>query len=156
MSTSETPEVRVAQSDAEIAACFPVMRHLRTHLDEDGFVERVREQERDGYHLAFLAVEGRPVAVAGYRLGRNLAWGRFLYVDDLVTDPEWRSGGCGATLLNWLKAEAEAHGCEQLHLDSGTQREDAHRFYTRERMDMTSLHFQSPIPAPRDEDDASA
>jgi len=32
-----------------------------------------------------------------------------------------------------------------LDLDSGTQRTDAHRFYLRERMSITSLHFTLPL-----------
>jgi GNAT superfamily N-acetyltransferase len=66
--------------------------------------------------------------VAGYRVGENLAWGKFLYIDDLVTDDSERSRGCGRALLAWLREEAQRQGCAQLHLDSGKQRLDAHRF----------------------------
>jgi len=38
-------EIRLAQSDAEIAACFHVMRELRPHLDGASFVARVGLQE---------------------------------------------------------------------------------------------------------------
>jgi hypothetical protein len=48
-------------------------------------------------------------------------------------------------LLSWLKERAEKEGCQQLHLDSGTQREDAHRFYGREGMKMASFHFVENI-----------
>ena len=61
------------------------------------------------------------VAVAGFRVGENLAWGRFLYVDDLVTLSAHRSKGYGSKLLTWLKAFAVREGCMQLHLDSGIQ-----------------------------------
>ena len=38
-------KIAIAESDDEILACFPVMRHLREHLaDPDGFLRRVREQ----------------------------------------------------------------------------------------------------------------
>jgi hypothetical protein len=36
-------------------------------------------------------------------------------------------------------------GCEQMHLDSGIQRTEAHRFYQREGMTMASLHFVEKI-----------
>ena len=85
------------------------------------------------------------VAVAGFRVGENLAWGRFLYVDDLVILPEHRSKGYGAKLLAWLKGKAAMEGCEQMHLDSGIQRKEAHRFYEREGMTMASLHFVEKI-----------
>jgi len=133
--------IRIAASDCEIAACYPVMQALRPHIAEDEFLSRVRRQEKTGYRLAFVEQADGVVAAAGFRIGENLAWGRFLYVDDLVTLPANRSTGFGAGLLAWLRDFAVKQGCTQLHLDSGIQREDAHRFYAREGLSMTSFHF---------------
>lgn len=134
-------EIQLATADAEIDACYPVMRELRPHIAEDEFRSRVRSQEQAGYRIAYVRAAQGVVAVAGFRIGENLAWGRFLYVDDLVTLPQSRSHGHGAALLTWLKQYAATAGCRQLHLDSGIQRKDAHRFYEREGMQLTSFHF---------------
>jgi GNAT superfamily N-acetyltransferase len=139
-------EIRIAKSETEIAACYPVMRELRPHIDEGSFVSRVRALEKSGYLLAYLQESQCPVAVADFRLGESLAWGRFLYVDDLVTLSSQRSRGFGAALLSWLTEFAEKEGCNQLHLDSGVQRKDAHRFYEREGMQLTSYHFAKVFP----------
>jgi GNAT superfamily N-acetyltransferase len=138
--------IRLAESDDEIAACFPVMRELRPQLEEAAFVTRVRAQQASGYLLAYAADGSGPVAAAGFRLGESLAWGRHLYVDDLVTLPNRRSQGFGKALLAWLKDYAAEHGCGQLHLDSGVQRKAAHRFYEREGMEAAALHFGVRIP----------
>lgn len=138
-------EPKIAEHDAELQACYGVMRQLRPHLREDEFVQRIREQQQAGYRLAYIEEGGRPVAVAGFRVGLNLAWGRFLYVDDLVTDEAHRSQGYGAAMLRWLFAQAKALGCQQVHLDSGVQRKDAHRFYQREGMRLASYHFSVVI-----------
>lgn len=140
--------IHIATSDCEIAACYPVMQALRPHIAEDEFLARVRSQEKMGYRLAFVEQAVSVVAVAGFRIGENLAWGRFLYVDDLVTLPTQRSNGFGAGLLSWLRDFAVTQGCTQMHLDSGIQREDAHRFYAREGLSMTSFHFaEQLVPA---------
>jgi GNAT superfamily N-acetyltransferase len=134
-------EIHIAQSDAEIAACYPIMRELRPHITDESFVSRVRTLEKSGYRLAYCQGPEGPVAVAGFRLGESLSWGRFLYVDDLVTLQNKRSRGFGAALLSWLTELAAREGCSQLHLDSGIQRKDAHRFYEREGMQLTGYHF---------------
>jgi GNAT superfamily N-acetyltransferase len=139
-------KVELAESDAEILRCFPVMRNLRDLEDAESFLRRVRSQQRAGYRLAFLADGGTPLAVAGFRLAENLAWGHHLYVDDLVTLPEARSKGCGAALLAWLAGLARSAGAEQLHLDSGTARTDAHRFYRREGLEISGYHFKRSVP----------
>jgi GNAT superfamily N-acetyltransferase len=99
-------------------------------------------QEGEGYRLAMLVDQARIVAVAGYRVGHNLAWGKYLYVDDLVTDAARRSEGHGECLMDWLVTTARELGCDELHLDSGVQRYGAHRFYLRYGMDITSHHFR--------------
>ena len=139
-------QIGLAASEADRRAAFPVMRALRTHIEaEADFLARVRAQEEVGYRLALLRDGDAILAVAGFRLAENLAWGRFLYVDDLVTAPEARSRGCGAALLAWLFERARDEGCSELHLDSGTHRSDAHRFYEREGMEPTSLHFRRKL-----------
>ena len=133
--------VRLAKTDIDIAARYPVMRELRPQVLEDEFIARVRNQERSGYRLALVEHGDAIVAVAGFRVGDSLAWGRFLYIDDLVTSGKCRSQGYGAKLLSWLRESAKAEGCQQMYLDSGIQREDAHRFYEREGMSKGGFHF---------------
>ncbi|VAW84538.1 Histone acetyltransferase HPA2 and related acetyltransferases [hydrothermal vent metagenome] len=142
-------KIVVAETEQAIAACFPVMFELRPHLIQETFVERIRQQQSQGYRLAYLEltgeptgeVSGQPVALAGFRISNNLAWGKFLYVDDLVTSAKHRSHGYGKALLNWLNEYAIQEGCSQLHLDSGVQRKEAHRFYQREQVIVTGFHF---------------
>jgi len=134
-------DIALATTDADITACFPVMAQLRPHLTPEEFATRIRRQQEGGFHLAALRSAGEVVALAGFRVLENLAWGRFLYVDDLVTSEARRSQGHGEALFDWLVARARAEGCAQLHLDSGVHRFGAHRFYLARRMDITSHHF---------------
>jgi GNAT superfamily N-acetyltransferase len=89
-----------------------------------------------------VAVKGTVVAgVAVYRIYENTFQGRQLYVDDLVTDEKRRSTGVGRALLSYLEQKARAANLENLALDSGTQRDQAHKFYFREGMAVTAFHF---------------
>ena len=133
------------ESEEDIAACYEVMAELRPHLSRESFVANVREMRRDGFRLACIRQQGRVVAVAGYRVSTSLFCGRHLYVDDLVTAAGERSKGHGRALLAWLRAEAVAADCEMFHLDSGIQRKDAHRFYLREGMELSSYHFSERL-----------
>lgn len=135
------PHIQIAQSDAEISRCFAVMSQLRPNLVADEFVERVRRQQREGYQLAFLEDGGEVKAVAGFRLMEMLSRGRFMYVDDLVTNADDRSKGHGDALFDWLADYARAALCEAMNLDSGVQRFGAHRFYLRKRMNIVAHHF---------------
>ncbi len=137
----------LAESDDSILECYPVISELRPHLKEEEFLQRIRKQQSQGFRLAFVRdhSSGSIVCVAGFRTGLNLAWGRFLYVDDLVTTSSARSTGCGKAMIGWLRNLAISEGCDQFHLDSGLQRKDAHRFYEREGLAITSYHFATPL-----------
>jgi GNAT superfamily N-acetyltransferase len=140
--------IHIAQTDADIRRCFPVMVQLRPHLTEDVFLAQVRRQHDNyGYSLAFVEDDGEVRAVAGYRISECLFGGRFLYVDDLVTDVSCRSQGYGDALFDWLTAQARDEGCASLELESGTHRHDAHRFYFRKRMRISSYHFLVDLPS---------
>ena len=133
--------IREAEKREEIARCFDVIRELRPHLEPASFVGQVLRQQAQGYRLAFLEEAGAVQACAGFRISENLAWGKFMYVDDLVTAASVRSRGFGGELFDWLVAQARATGCAQFQLDSGVQRFAAHRFYLAKRMEITSHHF---------------
>jgi len=136
----------LAQTDPDIVRCFPVMLQLRTHLVETEFVSRVRRMQQQGYQLALLAdTTGTVRSVAGFRIMELLYSGKTLYVDDLVTDSGTRSQGYGDRLIDWLVEFARSNGCNEFSLDSGTQRVDAHRFYLRKRMKISSFHFSLPL-----------
>jgi len=130
-----------ALADEEIERCFLIMKELRTHLQQDSFIGLVRHMESEGYKLAYIEEKTKIVAVAGYRIFTNLFVGRNLYVDDLVTSKQCRSQGHGEAMVSWLRGIALENECNYLHLDSGTQRHQAHKFYFRHGLSIASYHF---------------
>ncbi len=139
--------VKLAQSDADIARVWPVVRVLRPHIEsEAAFLAQVRRQQTAaGWRLIFVEDAGAPVAAAGFRISEWLAWGKALYVDDLICLESHRGQGFAETLMLWMEETARNEGCAQFHLDSGTHRLGAHRFYHRLKLAITSFHFQKTL-----------
>ena len=140
------PSVReLPAGETELAA--RTLLELRPHAGPAStLVDLIDDELRpNGYRLvgSFEDGEDDAAAVAGFRVARMIAWGRYLYVDDLVTAAERRGRGHADALFAWLLEEAARQGCDQFHLDSGVgpQRADAHRFYLRHGMRITSYHF---------------
>jgi GNAT superfamily N-acetyltransferase len=123
-------------------AAFPVLAELRPHLEPQSLRDVYAEGHPQGYRfLGAFGEDGECLGVAGYRVLATAHVGRKLYVDDLVTASSARGGGVGKALLGELSTRARDAGCAVLDLDSGVQRHDAHRFYLRERMRISSHHF---------------
>ncbi|MGB8169053.1 MAG: GNAT family N-acetyltransferase [Chthoniobacteraceae bacterium] len=134
--------VALAETREQVARCFEVIHELRPHLvDAESFVAQVLRQQAQGYQLAFVEADDEVRAAAGFRVTECLWLGKFLYVDDLVTRHDDRSRGFGKQLIDWLAEHGRVAGCAELHLDSGVQRFDAHRFYLTQRMHIVAHHF---------------
>lgn len=120
---------------------LPVLRELRPHLTEESFAEVYDNGYPQGLRFLAAYVADDCVGVAGWRILHTTALIKKLYVDDLVTKESERSRGVGAALLGELTTRAKSNGCMAIDLDSGVHRSDAHRFYMREGMKISSFHF---------------
>lgn len=85
----------------DLAAFFSIIQELRPHLvDLDTFVNQVYTQNQEGYVLQGLSWNSVPVGAMGYRMLTTLAWGKILYIDDLVVANIYRGQGFGRYLLD--------------------------------------------------------
>jgi GNAT superfamily N-acetyltransferase len=138
--------ISLATSDAQIAACFPIMSELRPKIARENFVTLVQHLgATNNFRLAFLE-EGGIKAVAGYRISEWLAGGRYLEIEDLVTAAPDRSRGYGGALFDWLVDLAIESECRQVRLVSNVRRTDAHRFYLRKGMTIEAHYFSMNLP----------
>lgn len=130
MVQTQSIEIKELIKEKEWKEAFPVMSQLRTHLDEQSFIQLVREATlKEGYRMVALYQNKRIVAVTGFMPMITLYNGKFIWVCDLVTDKDSRSIGYGATLLEYIHNWSKENGYDIVSLSSGLQREDAHRFY---------------------------
>jgi GNAT superfamily N-acetyltransferase len=144
----EMTDIRLATDDEQIRSCYKVMNQLRPHLNsEQEFVEQVQRQIQEGYHLAYIEDNGEIKALAGFRFLEFLAWGKVIYIDDLVSDTATRRNGYGSKILKWVVNEAKKANCDQVHLDSGPQRHDAHKLYLNHGFKIIGHHFALDLKA---------
>lgn len=139
---TEDTGIQRASTEEQIRSCHRVMRQLRPHLTEErAFIEQVQRQLVEGYYLVYCEDKEDVRALAGFRFLEFLAWGKVLYIDDLITDSETRRNGHGGKLLKWVIEQGKKAGCDQVHLDSGPQRHDAHRLYLNHGFKIIGHHF---------------
>jgi len=137
-----TLSLRHLESDQDYAASFAVMQALRPHLtDAQAYAAQARRQGQQSYRVLAAWQDGEVVGLAGYRLQENMIYGRFLYLDDLVTADHVRSQGVGAKLIEAVREQAREHGCAKFVLDTGLNNALAQRFYFRQGLLSQGMHF---------------
>ena len=128
-----------------LAAAERVHRQLRPHLKD--YVGRMKQVLARGAEMAVCVVDGEVAGVTVFRVLEKTHSGRDLYCDDLVTDEARRSTGVGHALMQYMEGICRERSCDTFSLDSGAQRQQAHRFYFREGMTITSFHFDKKLSA---------
>jgi len=126
-----------------LGAAEGVHRQLRPHLGE--YVARMKQVLAAGAEMAVAVEDGRVTGVTVFRILEKTHSGRDLYCDDLVTDEARRSTGVGHALMQYMEEVCRERACDTFSLDSGAWRQQAHRFYFREGMTITSFHFDKKI-----------
>ena len=136
----------VAQTEPEVEKCFQVMHQLRPHLGLEKYLTQVKEQRLSaGYQLIFIENETQVVAAIGYRVTYFLAWGKVLYIDDLITDALQTNNGYANELVDWVFSKAKELECDQVHLDSGYHRHAAHNLYLKKEFKLACHHFSKEV-----------
>jgi GNAT superfamily N-acetyltransferase len=136
--------VPVSPSDvALLRSAERVHRQLRPHIGD--YVARMREVLGAGAEMAVATEGGEVRGVTVFRVLEKTHSGRDLYCDDLVTDEKLRSTGVGHALMEYMERLCRERQCDTFSLDSGCQRQQAHKFYFREGMTITSFHFDKKI-----------
>ncbi|GAB4489530.1 MAG: hypothetical protein OHK0019_07210 [Saprospiraceae bacterium] len=138
-------QIQLARTEADILKCWPVMKLLRPHLEEEKFVPLVKEMLSEGYELAFIEANGIAAAAIGYRYEQKLFDGKQIYVDDLTTLEAYRGKGYAGQLLDFVFDLARQGGYACVTLDSGLARHDAHRLYLNKGFVITSMHFTKKL-----------
>jgi GNAT superfamily N-acetyltransferase len=124
--------VRPAAPD-DFPALAALMSQLGYPATPDAMRTRMRRIEASPDHATFVAeVEGTVIGMAGAMVGaayhQDEPFARLLA---LVVDSANRGRGAGAALVRAAEGWARARGAVSLHLTTGRQREEAHRFYAR-------------------------
>lgn len=134
-------EVKFLEKNSDYALVMEVLLQLRPDYDLNSLSAQVEKQQLSDYKVVYAKSSECVLAVAGFSVGEKLAWGKHIYIEDLVTNSQFRSQGVGRVLIDWFKSYALEIGCKQIHLDSGVQRFQAHKFYLREGFHIASHHF---------------
>jgi GNAT superfamily N-acetyltransferase len=127
-----------------LLAAEPVHRQLRPHLPQD-YLARMKQVFGSGAEMAVAVLGSEVAGITVFRVVEKTFSGRELYCDDLVTDEKKRSTGVGHALIAYMEKVGRERRCDILALDSGTQRQQAHKFYFREQMPITAFHFTKKL-----------
>lgn len=130
----------------ELLRLFPVYQELRPHLHEfNSFCEQIFAQFNEQFRI-YAAIENDSIyGCIGFREMTTTAWGKIVYIDDLITAEEFRGNGAADMLLDFAIEYAKLNDCKEIHLDTGYQRFAAHKVYLNKGFQLNCHHLALKI-----------
>jgi ribosomal protein S18 acetylase RimI-like enzyme len=134
-----------------VSADLPDAAKLLTSLNPETPLEIIETRlhtllaDHPHYDLFGAFSNGKLTGLVGAWIATKIWCGRYLEIDNLVVDPESRSGGVGTMLIKHLEAMAHERDCKIIVLDSYTANKPSHRLYHRLGFEIWGFHFIKPI-----------
>ncbi len=97
----ESLQIRKIDSIFDIENAYPAFLELGPHLtDKKVFVQMVLQQISEGYCIHAICLDKETIACIGFRFFHMLAWGKILYIDDLITKRDFHGMATGINFLS--------------------------------------------------------
>jgi GNAT superfamily N-acetyltransferase len=133
-------DIQIAK-EKDLEKLFPTLQILRPNLRLASLHSEYLKLNQEGFEMAFIGDDQQAFSIIGFRTLNFFFSGKTLYIDDLITHPEYRGKGYAGRLLDWIKELAIANNYDHLSLDSGFHRKEAYRLYLNKGLEVESLHF---------------
>ena len=136
-------KIHTAQTQADLEHFYPLLTELRPNLTFDKFLDTYyNAQKNDQYELVGFLDGEEVIALIGYRILYDFVRGRHLYIDDLITNKNFRSKGAGAFVLQFAEDKARELNCVGgMRLCAVLENERGIQFYEKNGWKARALAF---------------
>lgn len=130
---------------AEMEERFSLVKQLNPKLEKDSYSEMLNAMLKNGYRMIAAFKENECVGVSGFWIATKIYSGKYVELDNVITDENYRSKGIGKLLSDWIIEEAKKQRCKVAMLDAYVENYKGHRFYFREGFTVRGFHFIKKI-----------
>lgn len=125
----------------EMESFFHLVKQLNPGLSKQKYKYMLKDMIRSGYKMVAAYHDKNCIGISGYWIATKIYSGKYLEIDNLVVDVNYRSKGIGKKLCAFILKIAKKSGCETVMLDAYAENSPAHRFYYREGFFVRGFHF---------------
>ena len=136
------PTLRIRELTAtEFPSMFALVHLNNPKVTKAMFTKRLADMLPFGYHAVAAFHGEKMIGISGFWLRSRFWCGRQMDIDNFFIHREYRNGGLGKKLVQWLEKRAITEQCELIVLDTYADYFLAQRFYHREGFVSTGVHM---------------
>ena len=129
----------------EMLSHISILQQLQTTLTLEEYKTMLPDMLKNGYGQVAVFDREKCIGISGYWINTKLYSGKYLEMDNVVIDENYRSKGIGKLLCDWCINKAKENNCKKVMLDAYLENEKAHKFYEREGFIKKGYHFIKTI-----------
>ena len=119
-------------TEQTLAACT-LLDHMYPEHDLAYIQQIVQQMQQEGWQQIGIFLEtGQCVATIMYQFGHRLFCGKYMQIESLFVDPEYRRDKLGQQLFDWLDNHARSNGCQRILLQSYVENFPGHKFFYKQ------------------------
>ncbi len=133
--------IKILSTLNEMLPQLNLVKQLSPQITLESYRQMIPDMINKNYKQAVFYDQEKPIAVCGFWISTKLYAGKYVELDNVVVDIEYRSKGIGEKLCNKVLDLAIDEGCQMAMLDAYLENEKGHVFYEREGFIKRGYHF---------------
>lgn len=129
----------------EMLKYISIIQQLQPSLTSEEYENMLHDMLKNGYGQVGIFENDKCIGISGYWINTKLYSGKYLEMDNVVIDENYRSKGIGKLLCDWCVFKAKENNCKKVMLDAYLENEKAHIFYERAGFTKRGYHFIKSI-----------
>lgn len=129
----------------EMLPHYDLLLQLNPNVGRKSYESMLKEMIPKGYGMVLVMAGDKCIGLSGYWINTMLWCGKYIEMDNVIIDKNYRSKGIGKLLLDWITEKGKKEGCKSIGLDAYVENKGAHKFYLREGFIIKGFHFIKEI-----------
>lgn len=137
--------IKILEKPVEMYEQYELIIQLSKNVSFENYCEMIDEMVLLNYKQAVAFINNKPVGVCGYWINTKIYSGKYVELDNVVTDEKYRSNKIGALLCEFVLGIAKENNCTTAMLDAYIENESGHHFYQNLGFEKKGYHFIKKI-----------
>lgn len=120
---------------------YELVKQLQPELKKEHYEKNLPEMIAANYRMVVLLENNKVMALSGIWVMTKLYCGKYIEMDNVVVDENYRGKGIGKILTDEIIKIGKQENCNVVMLDAYLENTGAHEFYEREGFIKKGFHF---------------
>ncbi len=134
-------QFKILINSHEMMDCYELIKQLNPKLGHEEYGQLLNEMIPNNYKQLIAKQNENIVGVCGYWINTKIYSGKYIELDNVVVDANYRNQNIGEQICLKVLEIAKKEHCKVAMLDAYMENEAAHRFYERLDYRKKGFHF---------------